>query len=224
MTMHRRSTLLARAIATLLGLGLTVAAVPAGAEPSGPVTVLPPPSTSTPDYRAVRPTAPYREVAAGRNGSLAWRLLRAPGTEGTTCWRITTSTGRPRTVAPNGPQQARCLPPTPADAEIVDVPTFVQANDKGSKVKFVAVRVPKGTAAAKVGLAGGRIVSTPVRGGRYIVYVGTGRPPVWTGFRLPGNPPLECGAGALSTRDELRDPVITGNAEGGAWFCDFLES
>ena len=33
----------------------------------------------------------------------------------------------------------------------------------------------------------------------------------------------DLGAGALSTRDELIDPVITGNAQGGAWFCDFVD-
>jgi hypothetical protein len=47
---------------------------------------------------------------------------------------------------------------------------------------------------------------------------------VWVGLRLPGNPPLECGAGALATRDELRDRVVSSNAEGGAWFCDFVDA
>lgn len=229
MTTPHRHPARPRAVAALLGVGLLavglpLTALPAGAEPTGPPTAVAPTATTAPDYRAVTPTGPYRAVATGRSGSIRWRLLRAPGTLGTTCWRITTSTGRPRTVTPNGPQQARCLPPTPADAEIVDVPTFVQANDRASKVKFVAVQVPRGTTRARVGLIGGKVLSTPVRGGRYIVYVGTGRPPVWTSFRIPGNPTLECGSGALSTRDELRDPVISGNAEGAAWFCDYVDA
>lgn len=200
-----------------------LAAVLATAAPAAAAPPTAPAPTTAPDYSAVTPTAPYRTATSGKTGGVSWKLLRAPGTLGTTCWRVTTSAGRARTAVPNGPQEARCLPPTPADAEIVDVPAFVQANDRRSKVKFVAVRLPKGTTRTRIGLVGGKVISAPLREGRYLVYVGKGPAPVWVGFRIPGNPPLECGAGALSTRDELIDPVITGNAQGGAWFCDFVD-
>lgn len=174
------------------------------------------------DIRAVTPTGPYRLVSKGKAGSVTWRLERATGDKGTTCWRIVT---KPKSLSAlgNAPGNARCYLPVPADAELVDVPLVVAANAARSKVGFVAIVVPKGTRSVRVGQIGGKF--TTISGGKSlngpIVFVGK-KSPLWVDMTLPGKHRLACQGGVLIDKYDLKDPILTGPSVGAAWFCDEL--
>lgn len=174
------------------------------------------------DLRSVTPTGPYRLVSKGKAGSVTWRLERATGDKGTTCWRMVT---KPKSISAKGnaPGNARCYQPVADDADIVDVPLVVAANAERSKVGFVAIVVPKGTRSVKVGQVGGKF--TTISGGKSlsgpIVFVGK-KSPLWVDMTLPGKHRLACQGGVLIDKYDLKDPILTDNSVGAAWFCDEL--
>ncbi|MSZ29704.1 MAG: hypothetical protein F2634_05000 [Actinobacteria bacterium] len=174
------------------------------------------------DFRSVTPKGPYRLVSKGKADSVTWRLERATGNKGTTCWRIVT---KPKSIsAPgNAPGNARCYPPVADDADSVDIPLVVAANAKRSKIGFVAIVVPKGTRSVKVGVIGGKF--TPISEGKSlsgpIVFVGK-KTPLWVDMTLPGKHRLACQGGVLIDKYDLKDPILTGSSVGAAWFCDEL--
>lgn len=174
------------------------------------------------DFRSVTPKGPYRLVSKGKAGSVTWRLERATGDKGTTCWRMVT---KPKSISAKGnaPGNARCYPPVADDADNVDVPLVVAANAERSKVGFVAIVVPKGTRSVKVGQIGGKF--TTISGGKSlsgpIVFVGK-KSPLWVDMTLPGKHRLACQGGVLIDKYDLKDPILTDNSVGAAWFCDEL--
>jgi len=174
------------------------------------------------DLRSVTPTGPYRLVSKGKAGSVTWRLERATGDKGTTCWRMVT---KPKSISAKGnaPGNARCYQPVADDADNVDVPLVVAANAARSKVGFVAIVVPKGTRSVKVGVIGGKF--TTISGGKSlsgpIVFVGK-KSPLWVDMTLPGKHRLACQGGVLIDKYDLKDPILTDNSVGAAWFCDEL--
>ena len=176
----------------------------------------------TVDIRSVTPTGPYRLVSKGKAGSVTWRLERAAGDKGTTCWRIVT---KPKSLSAlgNAPGNARCYLPIADDADITDVPLVVAANAARSKVGFVAIVVPKGTRSVRVGQIGGKF--TTIAGGKSlsgpIVFVGK-KSPLWVDMTLPGKHRLACQGGVLMDKYDLKDPILTRPSVGAAWFCDEL--
>ncbi|CAB4864599.1 MAG: hypothetical protein F2782_03120 [Actinobacteria bacterium] len=174
------------------------------------------------DLSSVTPKGPYRLVSKGKAGSVSWRLERATGNKGTTCWRIVT---KPKSISAQGnaPGNARCYPPIADDAESVDIPLVVAANAARSKVGFVAIVVPKGTRSVKVGQIGGKF--TTISGGKSlsapIVFVGK-KSPLWVDMTLPGKHRLACQGGVVMDKYDLKDPILTDNSVGAAWFCDEL--
>ena len=172
------------------------------------------------DFTSVKPTGHYRVVSKGKADSVTWRLERATGNKGTTCWRMVT---KPKSISAQGnaPGNARCYPPVADDAESVDIPLVVAANAARSKVGFVAIVVPKGTRSVKVGQIGGKF--TTISGGKSlsgpIVFVGK-KSPLWVDMTLPGKHRLACQGGVLIDKYDLKDPILTDNSVGAAWFCD----
>jgi hypothetical protein len=132
---------------------------------------------------------------------------------------------KPKSISAEGnaPGNARCYPPVADDADIVDVPLVVAANAALSKIGFVAIVVPKGTRSVKVGQIGGKF--TTISGGKSlsgpIVFVGK-KSPLWVDMTLPGKHRLACQGGVMIDKYDLKDPVLTDNSVGAAWFCDEL--
>ncbi len=217
-----RSAILVALIATMLvslAMFPTEAhAAPSGASGASGVGAVAP----AVDLSSVTPTGPYRLVSKGKAGSVTWRLERAPGDKGTTCWRMVT---KPKSISAKGnaPGNARCYQPVADDTDMVDVPLVVAANAARSKVGFVAIVVPKGTRSVKVGQAGGKF--TTISKGKSlsgpIVFVGK-KSPLWVDMTLPGKHRLACQGGVVMDKYDLKDPILTDNSVGAAWFCDEL--
>ena len=224
----RIAPLLALSISMLLTpLGLATQAHASTGRTTRPVLKAGPATTvisaaGAPAVNLISVTGPYRVVSRGKSGSLTWRLERATGDKGTTCWRMVT---RPKalSIKGNAPGNARCLAPVDDNADITDVPLVVTANAAGSKVGFVAIVVPKGTRSVRVGQIGGKF--TTISGGKSlsgpIVFVGK-KSPLWVDMTLPGKHRLACQGGVVMEKYDLKDPILTDNSVGAAWFCDEL--
>lgn len=219
---HRFHTL--RTGVVVVAVTIAATAVPAGArapqEPAAPTGSAPTttsrPPWAPPDYSSVEPTAPYRTVARGTTAGIRWKLLRAPGTLDTTCWRLTTAP-KVKVGGTNGPQGARCLPAVPRDADPVDVPQFVASSGVGSRTGYVVVQAPKGTRLLRYGTVGKRFHR--FSGNAPFVIVDRAVP-LWVDLRLPSGTELSCQAGAIMDRADLADPTLWQASIGQAWFCE----
>lgn len=206
--------------AAVLGATLALAASPAGAAPTGVVAPTPSGASGATPTTAFTPTGAYRTVRSGTTEvdgrRVTWKLRRAPGSGGTTCWRFDAKPAA-KSAGANGPAGARCMYPTAPDADPVDVPMFVQSNARSAPYGFVAFTAPKGTTRVRVGTEGGRFRT--VSGSSPFVFV-NGRDPLWVDLTLPGGTRLACPAGVLIDRADLRDPILSRPSVGAAWFCD----
>ena len=54
-----------------------------------------------------------------------------------------------------------------------------------------------------------------------IVFVGK-KSPLWVDMTLPGKHRLACQGGVVMDKYDLKDPILTDNSVGAAWFCDEL--
>ena len=206
--------------AAILGAALGLPAGAAGAAPTGVVAPAPSGASGATPTTTFTPTGAYRTVRSGTTEvdgrRVTWKLRRAPGSGGTTCWRFEAKPAA-KAAGANGPDGARCMFPTAADADPVDVPMFVQSNARSAPYGFVAVTAPKGTTKVRVGTEGGRFRT--VSGSSPFVFV-SARDPLWVDLTLPGGTRLACPAGVLIDRADLRDPILTRPSVGAAWFCD----
>lgn len=205
------------ASAAILAAPTGTSAAPGAPDPATvatPSTTRPP--WMPPDYSAVVPTGPYRTVRSGTTAGVRWRLLRAPGSIDTTCWRLVT---RPalKIAGTNGPQGARCLPDVPGDADPVDVPQFVASSAPGSRVGYVVVHAPKGTRMLRYGTVGNRFHKVTGTGPFVVLDRAV---PLWVDLRLRSGTELSCQAGAIMDRADLADATLWRNSIGQAWFCD----
>lgn len=210
-----------RAVAAGIALAAGVAGTtPAGAEPTGVIAPAPTGATGATPTTAYGPTGPYRTVRSGTTEidgrRVTWKLRRAPGSGGTTCWRFEAKPAA-KSAGSNAPGGARCSFAPAADADPVDRPWFVQSNARSAPYGFVAFVAPKGTTKVRVGTEGGRFRT--VTGSSPFVFV-SARDPLWVDLTLPGGPRLACPAGVLIDRADLRDPILSKPSIGAAWFCD----
>ena len=208
------------ALAVLVGATAGIAAGPVGAAPTGVIAPAPSGATGATPTTEFAPTGAYRTVRSGTTTvdgtQVTWKLRRAPGADGTTCWRFVAKPAA-KSAGANGPDGARCMFPPAADADPGDQPSFVQSNARSASYGFVAFTAPKGTTKVRVGTEGGRFRT--VSGSSPYVVV-TARDPLWVNLTLPGGTRLACPAGVLISRSDLRDPILTRPSVGAAWFCD----
>jgi hypothetical protein len=167
-----------------------------------------------------RPEAagPYEEVAAGTSGGVAWRLLRAPGTEGTACWRWDADPAAQVLYA--GADGGRCYrAPTAAD-DIADQVVFGALAARGAPYGFLAAALPEPARGATIGFAGGHTEPlAPLAGSPYLVWVGDRSSlPAYLSITLAGGTVVECGAGSVLGPDDLSD-VKPSEVADGSWTC-----
>lgn len=192
--------------------GATTAAPTAdsGSTPTAPIL-----TTPRPDYANIQVLGRFRPIATGNTNGIRWSLLRAPGAYESTCFRLDTRPSA-RSAQTNSPSGARCIPPSalpdePADAVIASI------SPPRSRIQKLAMYLPRGSSRASIGFAGGRIERLPVREQTFVVW--TGREiPLWLGFRAQGAT-VDCAAGAILGRSDLRDNRLIAISKGAPWAC-----
>src|SRR5689334_16710308 len=190
------------------------------AYPSRPVSVSPPSkadlAVKTPP--PPEPAGPFLTVRTGNDAGAAWTLQRAPGRDGGSCWRFTSTPAMP-VVKPNYNTDTRCVPPVAAGADVTDQTDFVLWTD-GSTVPQAAVvaAVPPSITQATLGFVGGRIQPATVSNG-LLTWVGPSSEPLaYVGFQ-DGATKIDCGIGAVSSPADLVNDAAVGNPFGSAWLC-----
>jgi hypothetical protein len=177
-------------------------------------------STET-EQPVVEPSGPFEEVASGTSEGVTWTLLRAPGTYDTTCWRWQATPPLPQVGLPN-PDAFRCVKVPDSASDVSDEILFpVIGNGQGSYDALVAL-VPENTTAATMGFIGGTTQDVPV--GAPFVWVGPPQPlKGYLGLTLDDGTRVDCGAGAITTPDDLTNDAFTGFATTAAWACLLAE-
>jgi hypothetical protein len=162
-------------------------------------------------------TGPYAEVRSGRSGGVAWAVLRAPATNGYSCWkwRATPPLAALMTDTPDG---ARCVPAvSPADALADQIRFVYEPKTSGGYDAFVAL-VPPVVRGATIGTVGGTL--TPLTDlGSPLVFVGSPQPPAAYLKLVTAHGSVECGRGAVSSVGDLRDELLTPHTVGSPWSC-----
>ena len=180
----------------------------------------PAPNTITDESELVKIQAaePFKTVASGTSAGVSWSLQRAAGTQGTTCWRWQAS--RPLAQQLQAPEAGRCFRPVDPDATPDDQTQFlVYGNGKGS-YDALAVVLPRSAKKLVLGFVGGKTQPVPVPVGTPLVWVGPPSPfKAYLGITLANGSLVDCGAGAVTTVDDLTNPTLTGPAETAAWAC-----
>ncbi|MGZ4675048.1 MAG: hypothetical protein ACXV8Y_00795 [Acidimicrobiia bacterium] len=184
------------------------------------------PSVSTPQDTSVPTTVPthftavgpYSTVASGQSGALAWKVLRAPGTDSSQCWRVETV---PAVVvrAPNADDGARCFLPVPADADPQDEIQFAIVTDGQTPGAVLVARVPQGST-AQIGFVGSTATVPATVVGDAVVWAGPVDPaPGYLGVTLPDGTKVDCGVGGIATAGDLTDSSLAPDPYGLAWGC-----
>jgi hypothetical protein len=158
----------------------------------------------------------FRTAASGRNTGVTWALQRARGTQDTTCWRwqATPSLGQQL----KQPAEGRCLRPIDADAGPDDQVQFLVYGNGFGTYDALAVQLPSGVKKLVLGFAGGKTQTIPVT--NPLVWVGPSSPlPAYLGVTMNDGTAVDCGAGAVTTKDDLTNTEFTQAAATAAWAC-----
>ena len=140
--------------------------------PPAPEAIQPP----APPQPSPEPAGPFAVVTEGEAAGVRYRVLAAPGTGGTTCWKVESTPPYVPAVSHNA-GDASCVPSPPETGELDDRVTFpVDATD-GAGFEMLGVLAPAG-ASLEVRLADGTRVplgfADPARG--FALYVGPEEP------------------------------------------------
>ncbi len=164
------------------------------------------------------PIGPYRTVRTGNDGGVAWTLGQAPGRNGTSCWRWS-STPPLEVVQPNYQTDTRCIAPASADDDPADQVEFVLWTD-GTKAPTAAVvaAVPPGITQATLGFVGGRTEPATITDG-LLTWVGSSAEPLgYVGFQS-GDTTIACGVAAVSSPADLTNDTLVGDSFHAPWSC-----
>lgn len=145
----------------------------------------------------------YATVSQGTTNGVAWQLQRAKSSDGRECWRWVATPGLTQVVQ-DRPDGARCVVPASADDDPALATQFVvDANGRGT-YDALAVVLPPNVASAQLGFIGGKLESLAVTSP--LVWVGSLTPAAaYLGLTLTDGTKLGCGAGAVSSPDDLGD-------------------
>jgi hypothetical protein len=185
------------------------------------VDVSPPPAdqiATRSELVTPEPNGPFTTVKSGTTSGVTWALQRAPGSNGTECWRwqATPPLAQPGLATPDTPQCAAPLPETSDDpSELVDVAVH---GDATGSYDALAVLLPAGVKKLTLGFVGGKTEQlTP---DRVVVWVGPPSPvKAYLGVTLADGTTMDCGAGAVASVGDLTDPKATADLGGAAWGC-----
>jgi hypothetical protein len=178
------------------------------------VTLPPPGAVANGTVAADHAVGAYVVARAGSTTGVAWELERANGTSGTTCWRWR---ARPALTQP-GNVDVQCAPPPDPRAPPTDQVEFLVDGNGAGSYDALALTLPAGTRAVELGFVGGRKQTEPVA--NPFVWVGPTTPAVaFVHLTLSDGAVVECGAGAVSGFDDLRNPTLTAASATAPWNC-----
>jgi hypothetical protein len=185
------------------------------------VSVTPPPAAAIEtrsELPAKEPAGPFATVKSGTNNGVQWALQRAPGTNGTQCWRWQATPPLPQ-AGLKRPSDPRCVTRVPSDADPEDTVTFVVDGNGTGAYNALAVALPAGAKDLTLGFVGGKTQPLPTSN-NLAVWVGPAEQvPGYLGLTLADGTKLDCGAGAISVPADLNDPNATANAAGAPFGC-----
>jgi hypothetical protein len=170
---------------------------------------------------AVVPTGPFEPVAQGTSPDAgAWQLMRAPGTDGGTCWRLDTAAPLDPVAATN-PDGVTCLAAVDPDAAADEQVQVVV--DAGSIAPFDAVVavVPAGSTRAEVQFADRRSEELTIDPGGFVVRIGPKEPlAVVLEVTTPGGV-VSCGPGTVTEVGDLETmpPDERAVLDRSPWLC-----
>jgi hypothetical protein len=166
----------------------------------------------------ITPIGPYRTVRTGTDQGVAWTLQQAPGRNGSTCWRWS-STPPLAVVQPSYLTDTRCVAaPSPND-DLADQINFVLWTDgtKANTAAVVAV-VPPSLTQATLGFVGGTTAPAAIDNG-LLVWVGPSSASLgYVGFDHNGTQ-INCGIGAVSSPGDLSNDSLVGDGFHAPWSC-----
>lgn len=190
----------------------------------GDVAPTPPPDDqiggSTPRPSVV-PVGPFETVATGTAGGGGWQLLRAPGSDGGSCWRMDAQVPLDPVAATqaDGVSCIGAFDPTASADEQVQVVV-----DAGTGAPFDAVvaAVAPGSTEAEVQLADGTTHPLAIDPGGFVVWTGPKTPlAVVLELTAPDGNVVTCGPGPVSSLDDLdllpADDLAT--LDRAPWLC-----
>jgi hypothetical protein len=186
-----------------------------------PVDVEAPPTTqisTVSELPAIEPSAPFEVVISGTDAGVTWALERAPGTEETTCWRFTATPA----LAQQNEAGYRCLQGLRTDAEPDEQVEFLAYGNGQGSYDALAVTLPDGVNELGLGFVGSTsTIDVPVPTEETpLVWVGPPSPlKAYLGVTLADGSKLDCGAGGVTTADDLINPQLTDMLYLSAWAC-----
>ncbi len=156
----------------------------------GPLDVQLPDGATTGPAPALAPEGAFVERRSGSAPGAEWRVLRAPGRKGIECWRVEATP--PIAVASPNFEDARCLAKLSTKDDLAEQVEFVVTSDGSGSPAMIVARVPDGASKARLGFAGGKLSSVPIKKG-LVVWAGDNTTnPIYLQLRLGGEL-VECG-------------------------------
>lgn len=167
---------------------------------------------------AVDPTGPFEPVAQGVDEGVSWTLLRAPGEDGGSCWRLDTDAPLDP-VAATHPDGVTCIAEIGPDDDDVEVVVDAGA---GAAVEVVVVVAAPGSTIAGLQLEDGsrrEVVADP---SGFAVYVGP-RQPIAAVLEVvtPSGLLVTCGPGPVTELDDITfmAPDDAARLDRTPWLC-----
>ena len=158
------------------------------------------------DHPQAAPKAegPFAVVASGTAGSVAYRILRAPGTDGWACWRVESTPPYVPASEP-GPDGDLCTPPiTIAGTDVLDRVSFPIDALAASGYEMIGFVVPPGSTGEVVLADGTTHKPMLVDGDGLALFTGPVTDIAGIAIlNLPGNVKLYCAPGPVQTPQDL---------------------
>jgi hypothetical protein len=165
------------------------------------------------------PIGPFLAVRTGTDAGVAWTLQKAPGRNGTDCWRWS-STPPLAVVQPNYLTDTRCVAPMTADpgGDPSDQVDFLLWTDGAAPSAAVVARFPQSITQATLGFVGGRTETVPVSGG-LLTWVGPSSEPLGYVGLQDGGTAIQCGVASVTSTADLTNESLVGDPFHSAWSC-----
>lgn len=190
----------------------------------GTVDVQAPPESAIERGDTPKPSAagPYVEVTSGTAGTATYRILRAPATDGGTCWKVEADPAYVPydTLADDG---GYCVAPLGDPAGNWDLVGFPIDALPGSPYEMIGFVVPPGSS-AEVLMLDGTTLPVPVDAGGLALYAGPEAPvAALVTVTLPDGRALYCAPGLIVTPDDVEElgPEAGPQVRREPWNCVF---
>jgi hypothetical protein len=149
------------------------------------------------------PTGPFEVVARGTSGAGPWQVLRAPGTDGATCWRLQTESPLDPVAATN-PDGVTCIEAFDPEADVDDQVRVVADAGSGASFDAIVAVVPPGSTSASMQFTDRTSQELAIDPAGVVVWVGP-KPPLAVVLDVvgPDGAVASCGPGSVTELADL---------------------